>query len=1090
MPVQLYDAKTGAPTQADAAKAQAGVLDGSLAPKPKDLVHVQLKDGRKGTVEGHELAATLSDGARLLDPDVEHHEQVREEQSGFGGGVGAAVGGAFNGATGGLGLGLVRKGIGAVSPDVGKAFKETVEAQREEHPYATTLGEVAGAAGAAYAAHKSPLMRMAPAAGIDAIGGAVARGVGEAVAGVGGEGALATAGRAAAQSAARASTEGALFAAGSHIGEDILGDHDTAADKLFVATAKGGAFGLGLGGMLGGAGSLIRGARGAASKGGSGILAEAATEATTAAEAKLAAAENAHAEATARSFSYQDMQGTPVGVDARVTNGDITTPVEAENVFKISKGRTQINLGPSEGDAAYKNPHTVESLDNLQYDANGQPIPQKAPKFENPIDFAGLRPPYKDPMSVGTRYQHPDYSLSPSPFKKGIEALEPPAAKDVFDISTDKKVIAENEALRRGTVDKGFLGGAKDQNASLSNALDSEGRPFSMEQAEDPWTKARRSAADKDLAAARKEFEQATQDAEEAVHLKELAAEIKAGDPHKLADRLAWQSTGADAGLTKRVNKFPGGTDRAGATMRRLGILDVAEGEGAVKATLGSFSSNTPEKMLERTETKLSQLVDEMHATGSTKTHATLGELLAPLDEQIAKLEQVSTSVPVANQLRAQRQMLLGTPKFRHLLDVDGNLVPGAESTPVSLSDIIAERRGVGRKAYAVGDVHANIIKESNAGLYAAWDKLEQEALDKVGAGEGAKFKSLKTDITDLINVEKALEGKIARASSARAFGVLPHMAGMAAGNIGGAILPVAGHTIGHALGMMLSKSVMDRGNAAAAVALTKIADIGAVRHLLGTVDNAVGRAAKGLTRVVEAKPGPKLRVIGGSARTREDTKPLAQRYRDATAKLDAMENQGSPVAERALAATQDLAQHAPNVSQSFALAMSRAAAFLSSKRPQPLSPADPFSAREPSILDSDKLAFIRSWDAATNPMGVLDRFERGIVTPEDTEALKAVAPKVYADLQTKVMNEIATRRAAGKPMPFKQRMSLGLLFDTPTDPSLEPATYKALQANVFTPPADAPKPKGGKSNAPRRPVKTLPSPLDGYFDGSKPGRK
>ncbi len=936
MPVQLYDVKTGAPTQKDAASAQQGVLDGSYAPRPEELVHVVLADGRKGTVPGHELAENLSRGATILDPEVEHQKQLHEEQSGFAGGVGAAVGGAFNGATGGLGLGLVRRGIGALSPSAGKSFQDTVQAQREEHPIATVVGEVAGAAGTAYAAHKAPALRFAPAAGIDALGGAVGRGVGAALGA--GEGLAASAGRAAAVSAARAATEGALYAAGTHVGEDMLGDVPTAADKLFIATAKGGAFGLGLGGLLGGAGSLVRGMRGAASKGGGALVSEAATEAATLAEQRLAAAEAAHADATSKL------------------------------------------------------------------------VPQ-----------------------------------APAP-PAGVEGMSPRALEEM-----------------------------------------------QLRFTEDPATAARRAAMEVEHAATGKEVLAAQQASEEAQHLARLGDEIRQSDPHKLVDRLTFQATGADAATTKRINKFPGGIDRVGATMRRLGILDVAEGQGAIKATLGSLSENTPEKMLERTTSKLSELVDEMQGIGGTKASATLGELLAPLDAQIKKLGEVSTSVPVARQLMAQRQMLLGTPKFQHLLDVDGNLIPGALREPVSLSDIIAERRGVGRKAYAVGDVHASIIKESNAALYAAWDELEQKALEGVQGGLGGKFKSVKTDITDLINAEKALEGKVARATSARAFGVLPHMAGMAGASIGGAILPVGGHLIGHALGAMASKSIMDRGNAAAAVALTKIADIGALKHLLGTVDKQVAGAARGLTRAAESKT-PKVRVVGGSATPKEDRRPpLAERYRGITKQLDALENAASPVHERAMAATQDLAQHAPNVAQAFAVSMARAAAYLSSKRPQPLLPMSPYSAREPSVPVADKLSFIRTWTAATDPMGILWRFEHhGQVTPEDADALKELAPTVYQELHTAVMSEVATSRAAGKTMPYKRRQAIGMLFpDISAEPSLDPQLYKLLQGNVLQEPPPQPPSKGGKQNAPRRPVK-LPdstSPLDRLMQ-SGAGRK
>ncbi len=938
MPIPLYNAETGKPESVDLDSAHKGIEDGTLTPQKTQEVQVVLADGRRGSVQGHELREAMANGARLVDPEGEAHEKLVQEQEGLRGTYNAAATHVLSGALGGMGTGLIRQGLTSVSPTAGKRWEDTIRAQEEAHPYVSTGSEMAGAALAAAATKGESVgaEALTPAAAIDGIGAVAEHGVAKAVAGLGGRGLGAVTARSAAATAARAGVESALFSAGQHVGEDQLGDHDTAADKLFVATAKGGAFGLGLGGVLGGAGSLVRGMRGAASKGGSAILGEVAAEGAATAEAKLAAAEKAHAEATAR-----------LGV-AEKAHADV-------------------------------------------------PVALTAPQ--------------------------------------GIEGMSPAAAEEMR-----------------------------------------------LRSAEDPVVTARREATRADLATARSDYEAATKDADAARHLETLSKAIKSDDPHHIADKLTWEATGADAGLTKRVNKFPGGVERAGATMRKYGVLELSEGEGLIKSVGNSLGENTPEKMLARTESTLSKLVEEMHGIGGTQTHATLGELLAPLDAQIAKLEKVSSTVPVANQLRAQRQMLLGTPKFRSLLDVDGNLVPGAEKSPVSLSDIIAERRGVNRKAYAVGDVHATTIKESNAELGAAWDKLEQQALDKVAPGEGGKFKALKTDITDLINVEKALEGRVARASSARAFGVLPHMMGLAGSAIGGAVLPVAGHAVGHGIGLMLGKMGMDRGRAAAAVALTKVADIGAVKHLMGTVDASISKAAKGLTKVSE---GPKPRLVSGSGRAPRESKiePLNDRYRGAVAKLDAMENAQSPIHERAMAATQDLAQHAPNVANSFALAMSRAAAYLSSKRPVPLVPASPYLNQEPSILQTDKLSFVKAFEAGTNPQGVLDRFAEGTVTYEDVDALRNCAPKVYEQLHTEVMKEVADMHAAKKGMPFKQRQQLAMLFpDLDVEPAFEPSTYKILQGNVFQPPPPPPKPKGGAhGNGPSRPVK-LPSttnPLD-----------
>ncbi len=1096
MPIPLYDPE-GKPVDLPLDAAQKAVTDGSAGPLKDQIVPIRLKNGERWDIPGHEIHNALSNGAALVDPEAEKHEAALKAQEGLGGAWDAANTGVLTGATAGLGPGLIRKGISAISPEAGKRFAEHIETQREAHPYVSLGSEVVGAAGAALvskgASGEATAARLLPAAGIDAIGAAAEHGIAR------------IGGRAAAQAAARASTEGALYAASDHVGEDILGDHETAADKLLVATAKGGAFGLGLGTVLGGAGSLIRGARGAARKGGGALLSEAATEATTAAEQRLAAAEAAHADATKRSFSYQDLQGEPLKGDLfRAKPGgldDFTTPVESEPAFDMQTRRS-INLGPSEGDAAYKNPHTTDAIHDT-YDKSGQLVRPKAPKGVKAFDIGSMAP-QVDPMSGGTRFNDPGQWEGPLKFDKnvvglkqslsGIEGLQPTKTGSPMHVSTDSDVLAANEKLRRGTLGEAHMP-QTNADAGFSTALEGgESQPFSVAP-EDPIVTARRSAAETELKAARKEFEQATKDAAEAQDLHNLSAEFRTKDPRGWAADFAWQATGANKGLTNTVNTKYGGTRRAGETAIRLGIVEVPEGAGAIKATLGSFSENTHENMLTRTQGKLDELVAQLEGIGGTKTSATLGEFLAPIDKEIERLGQTGATAPVARQLSVLRRDILSTPKFRGLLDVDGNLIQDAHKAPMALSDIIQEMKTVGNKAFATGDVNAYTMKAADAALYDAWDTLAQKALDSIEGGSGGQFKAIKTDVTDLINIKKALEGRIAGMSSGRSVGLLDHVVGHGAAMAGGALIPVVGHVVGGGVGAMLSKTLRERGNAAAAVALTKIADIGAVRHLMGVVDSKVSRAAKGLTSTAEVK-STKVRIVGGSTSgaDRESKRPpIAQRYREAIEKLDAMESQASPVHQRAMEATQDLAQHAPNVAGAFATGMARAAAFLSSKRPQALTPSSPYSPREPSILDTDKLAFVKSFEAGTDPMGVLDRFEKGVVTSQDVEALQAVAPKVYEDLHQKVMAEIATRHAAGKTMPFKRRMELAMLFpDAQIEPSLDAPTYRMLQKNVFTePPPDQPPSKGGKSNAPRRPTSgKMSNPMDAFWSKSGPGQK
>lgn len=1127
--VLLYDAK-GKPVTVDADAAQAGVLDGTLAPTKAQKVAIRLKDGEDWEIDGTEIHTALANGARIIDPEAERHAKLlkAEEDRGL---VGAYLAGpmqAFEGATGGLGPGLIRQGIGAISPEAGKKFQETIEVQREAHPISGIAYNVAGAAGAAaIAKNAGGAAGLLPAAAIDSAGAAVEQSVARAVAGFGGRGLAATSARAAAATSARAATESAIFGAGTHVGEEMLGDHETAGEKFWVGTvkagAKAGAFGAGLGGVLGGAGGAVKHLRGAATKGSTSLLNEATAKGAEAADEALSAAEWKMREAK---FQVA-RERAPINFEKDLPNAEEKA---VEKAFEKKTGPTGrgIAVGPSSlhNPEAYPSPYSVESLDSHGYGPDGQPLPIKAPAAERPFKIgeayqevsaldthAGVREetedalgrllmekdqiprPFSaspDPMSAGTRYRNAGRvgltaEESAAPFsgetdllgltKKhpvglvdGIEGLEIPKPGTPFKIKFNDAQRAENEVLRRGGLGMPAEAAPAVAAEAPTYTWESPAAQHAALEAEHPLIQ----AAQKDLEAARKM-------AAEVAELRSVTKEIGGSDPHARAAQYAYDALGADKGLTKKINA-KGGTLRTGATAVRLGILHTGEAEsGAIKSIIESFPENTPEKMLERTKVQLANTGERLGSFAGTEVSVPLKQVLAPLDREIKALAQNAATAADARAVATLRNDLLNTPSLRHLFDLEGNMVPGAMEHPMKLNELVGQRQALQGKVYSIGDPNATALKRAGQSVAGAWGDLEEGALDAM-AGTGADFKAAKTDYADLKNIEKALTNRINKETTNRAHGLLDHIVGHAGSAIGGAVLPVVGHVVGGGVGVMLSKTIRERGNAATAVALTKIADIGFVKHVMGQVDASIARAAKGLTATGESKAP---RIVGGSSGVgarKEKTPPLSVRYRDAIKELDDLNAHETPIAERAMNSSRDLAQHAPNTANAYALAMTRAVAFLNGKRPAALTDPGPFSPSEPSIPDTQKLSFIRTFRGAQNPMGILAAFERGEVTPEDTEVLKATMPKIYEGLQKKTMEEVAARRAAGKPMPFKQRAQLSMLFDIPADPAFEKANYKQLQLNVSTPTEPVqPKATGGKSNKAPRPVKiqNVGNPLD-----------
>ena len=1094
MPVTFYDPKTGEARVVDAAAAQAGFANGSLGPAKDQQVRVRSTDGSQWDVPGDELHIALGKGSTIVDPDAERHAALVEEQSGVGGAVEAFGQGALESV--GPVLGLARQGIGAISPSAGKRFQEHIEATQEAHPLVRFAGGIAGGVAQAEAG-------VGPSAALGTVGAAAGKVAVRTLPTT-----LSPIARKGIEAVARGVVEGGIYSASQAVDETMLGDKDLLAEKWHIAgsTVKGAIFAGAFGGVLG-TGLAAREAR----KG-------AATLTREIAAAKGAEAAESVATAEARLQAAQDLEATA----REVTKAPPTPP-------PVPAPKAATPLGPSShlNPEAYPTPHIVEPLDvnskafdpsQQVFGPDGQRLP---PPKDLPRPFSlGSMVKKTDPMASGTRYSDPLQWEGPSTWDPnainaprpdlGIESLAPSKPGTPFKIRTDKAQFAANEELRRGGVplppeapppvpeytphsfakalsEGKVLDSLADQQFRINNAQEIEAHLLEFQAHQQALAK---------VEAAQQELLEAQKAHAETGTLDEAAVAARSGLTGKIRQRV-WEAFGANTALNKKIGQD--GADRAADTAIRKGVFDTAEAKGMVDGLKHSFEHNTPEKMLERTQSAMVSTGEELGVMGSANTSVTLRHLVEPIDREIQRLSQTATGVDTAYALDAFRRKLLSGAPVR---DAEGALVAGelrSLDTPLPFSQLVLERQQLAQQVYEVGNVNASIAKKARQKIWQRWSDLEGEALDSLAlsaGGEGvtgAQFKATKTTYADLATIEKALEGKIAGMSANRRNSLTDHIVGgigAAIGSIiGGAVVPVAGHALGGASGgviaAMINKAGREHGNAATAVAMMKIRDLGAVRGMENQVDRAIGKAAKGLATPRE----PKVRVVGSAApehRT-SDREPLNDRYRAAIKDLDQMVAHPVPLEQRVSLASQEIATQAPNVASAYALTVSRAAAFLTSKRPEALVAPGPFDMhQEPSVQSTEKLSYLRSYEAVKNPMGVFKAFERGEVTPEAAEALKATAPKVYNQLRDRTMEEVAKK---GTKLPFRQRVTLSLLFDIPMA-ELEPSMYKTLQENVSMP-ASPPEGKKAGRGGPRNSIKLTSqvSPLDALTQKG-PGRK
>lgn len=260
--------------------------------KSTKRVAVITADGQFGTVEEHEAGLIEQSGGRVLtrQETIAAEQRAAYDAKGTGekviGGVastlaGPIVGNALAGTgaiavapqvqafqqgeaaalTGGLDQVAVMKGLEVVAgKDAAKAYgRNQLEISQANEGW-KTAGELTGFGVTALSGNVGGAARALPGIGIQALGGAAENVAARALGGVAARG---FAGRAVAtgvELGARGAVEGALYGAANELTEEVLGDRDLAADKIFAASGHGALMG-GMGGaLLGGTGSVAKSA--------------------------------------------------------------------------------------------------------------------------------------------------------------------------------------------------------------------------------------------------------------------------------------------------------------------------------------------------------------------------------------------------------------------------------------------------------------------------------------------------------------------------------------------------------------------------------------------------------------------------------------------------------------------------------------------------------------------------------------------------------------------------------------------------------------------------------------------------------------
>ncbi len=535
------------------------------------------------------------------------------------------------------------------------------------------------------------------------------------------------------------------------------------------------------------------------------------------------------------------------------------------------------------------------------------------------------------------------------------------------------------------------------------------------------------------------------------------------GAGRNVANTLAYDSLNATKAVAKKIKEtVKGGTDAVGDYLNRRIIPQIAGNgeEGLLRGTFNAAKGGRADEILPLIEADRAVL-------GSG-----IGDVVAATPVRVSEADLLAKAGDIFKEMATDPNKIRGAKPFQEEVALSlqalrngGKLVGEVGAGDINLADMYyarANMEGVARDVKRGGNSAAaegmkDWLREVDGYLV---NKLDEAATAMGNTGEKDKLLGLKREYQLNRAAEKAATEGANRIAGNNTIG-LRVGAGMAVGIATGHAIPALAVGVG-------GKILQERGSAAGAYLLTKMADMGTLTRAVRHVDDAIGRGAKGLFAPPAARALPE-------AASAEPLRARAARIMNRVAAIQANPEQYANAVAQHTAA---MGTNAPNLASGLSQRLVSAAAFMASKMPVQGHP-DPFERHPASSLNDAQASSIVRYDSyVEKPMRFFDEVAAGKITYEGVEVAKALMPGAFAELQQRTIAGLAELMAQGKKPPYAQRERLGILLDIPATPSQRPDHMRLLQANVAGPPVKTPTPP---QMGPKRPyaAKSQPSALD-----------
>lgn len=272
---------------------------------------------------------------------------------------------------------------------------------------------------------------------------------------------------------------------------------------------------------------------------------------------------------------------------------------------------------------------------------------------------------------------------------------------------------------------------------------------------------------------------------------------------------------------------------------------------------------------------------------------------------------------------------------------------------------------------------------------------------------------------------------------------------GSAVGGVGGG--PVVGMVTG-AIGGFLNDKM---GPKIAQFLLDKYATVAAMERMgisvAKEVNSKVGNflGAKGIATGMKRVGLPAAlsqRDEEFSLRSKKKVSKLsANEFKKVSEKVAEFEADPNLFIQNVTDSMKELNKYAPQTTQAIGQKLTNGLAFLSTKVPR--DPLSQYKLKRPWRPSDFELAkFSRYYEAFNNPLSVFDDLEKGDVTSEQAETLRAVYPEIYGQVQSQILEDLTDMQ---EDLPYDKKLSLSVLFDVPLDFSAEPQFILEMQKGL-----------------------------------------